>query len=226
MTGASEILPTPQASLAERGSPDCSTESREDLRVPEPTTADLQRPAPAQAAPRPAWEPSPPAGLSPHRRFWSKVEKIAGCDCWIWTGALAKKGYGHLSKGRDINESQAHRYSYRLAYGPIPEGMLVCHKCDIPCCVRPDHLFLGTYTDNILDAVKKRRHGNSRLTQCPAGHSYDSARWYRGSRYCRVCELERTRQLRANESPEARAHRLAVGRAYSERRRRLQAQRP
>lgn len=94
---------------------------------------------------------------SPKQRFWSKVAK--GDGCWLWTGAI----FTHFGYGRFNTRSTslaAHRYSYELAHGSIPDGMLVCHHCDTPRCVRPDHLFLGTSKDNKHDCVAKGRHAS------------------------------------------------------------------
>lgn len=83
-------------------------------------------------------------------RFWTYVKKTK--TCWLWTGAVSKAGYGNF----DAN-IRAHRFSWQLHFGPIPEGLCVLHKCDVPGCVRPDHLFLGTNKDNSQDAVRKGR---------------------------------------------------------------------
>ena len=73
--------------------------------------------------------------------------------CWLWIGRVDECDYGHYG-----GAVRAHRYSYERAVGPIPKGLHVCHKCDTPSCVNPDHLFLGTAQDNTNDKVAKGRH--------------------------------------------------------------------
>lgn len=85
--------------------------------------------------------------------FWGCVRKTE--LCWEWTRGKHRFGYGWFHNGRKT--VTAHRYSYELHFGPIPEGMGVLHRCDNPSCVRPDHLFLGTQADNNADKVRKGR---------------------------------------------------------------------
>ncbi|MHB0992643.1 MAG: HNH endonuclease signature motif containing protein [Burkholderiales bacterium] len=88
-------------------------------------------------------------------RFWKKVIKSE--NCWEWVGNKNNKGYGQLSKGGRLGNALAHRVSYEIHNGKIPGGLFVLHKCDNPGCVRPDHLFLGTNSDNMQDMLKKGR---------------------------------------------------------------------
>src|SRR5262245_37441309 len=88
-------------------------------------------------------------------RFWEKVRKSDGC--WLWTGATDSKGYGEIGTGR--GHIAAHRLAYELVHGPFDPALHVCHRCDVPACVRPEHLFLGTHTDNMRDMTTKGRRG-------------------------------------------------------------------
>lgn len=77
--------------------------------------------------------------------------------CWLWVGRTTKDGYGLLAGGRRGKSLRAHRAMYQATRGPIPAGLFVCHKCDTPSCVNPDHLFLGTPKDNVIDMFRKGR---------------------------------------------------------------------
>ena len=86
--------------------------------------------------------------------FWNRVEKTEGC--WLWRGSRTTAGYGNVRVGP--KNKYAHRLAWELTNGAIPNGLHVCHRCDNPPCVRPDHLFLGTGKDNARDSMQKGRH--------------------------------------------------------------------
>lgn len=125
-------------------------------------------------------------------RFWAKV-RVQEDGCWEWAGGLMWDGYGAFHRDGDGSVKQrAHRISWEYSNGPIPSGMLVCHRCDNPRCVRPEHLFLGTDQDNVDDMMSKGRHAshNSRKTHCKRGHGFTPENTYihNGTRHCRSCE--------------------------------------
>lgn len=142
------------------------------------------------------------------RRFWAKVE--IGDGCWLWTGATAPpRHYGQMrdAKQRVVG---AHRLSYTLHHGPILGRLVVCHSCDTPQCVRPGHLFLGTSTVNLYDAIEKGRIHKPWVRMdlgldatCSNGHRvtpeivYDNPN---GRRHCRICRAEWSRKAHAKAS--------------------------
>lgn len=110
--------------------------------------------------------------VSIEERFFQKVNKTD--SCWLWTGARAQ-GYGKFSVNGKI--WQATRWSYEFHKSPIPDGLLICHTCDFPACVNPEHLWPGTHSENALDMVNKDRQGPNK-THCRKGHSYEEVGCY------------------------------------------------
>ena len=91
-------------------------------------------------------------------RFHDKIAYEPNSGCWLWTGAINTLGYGLIGLGhRSDGIAKAHRVSYQLHKGEISTGLCVLHRCDNPYCVNPDHLFLGTLSDNMKDCVQKKR---------------------------------------------------------------------
>lgn len=91
-------------------------------------------------------------------------------DCWIWTGAKNKNGYGCVSTGKGTSTT-AHKASYQVHVGPVAEGLDVCHKCDNPSCINPKHLFLGTRKENMQDSKRKGRQNPARAKGEETGSS-------------------------------------------------------
>ena len=103
------------------------------------------------------------------QRFCKYIEFGPRDSCWNWTGGKMPKGYGIFNYDKS---RLAHRASYSLFKGDIPDGMNVCHKCDNPQCTNPDHLFLGTQKDNLADMTRKGR----RVNAAPKGERHGRAK--------------------------------------------------
>ena len=131
-------------------------------------------------------------------RFWAKVDKTD--NCWLWTGSVNNRGYGRIgSGGKNGSALYAHRVSYLIHFGEFDESLFVCHTCDVPNCVNPNHLFLGSAKTNSEDMVSKGRHLNGwgQRTHCINGHEFtdENTRVYvRGWRQCRECKNARRRK--------------------------------
>lgn len=125
------------------------------------------------------------------KNFWSKVLKTK--RCWVWTAHKKKNGYGQFYIKRQ--SVYAHRYSWVISNGSVPENKSVLHKCDNPNCVRPSHLFVVSQRENMLDAVKKGRIKKKKFGDfCSNGHklSRASTRLVGNKRIvCRLCNIER-----------------------------------
>jgi len=125
------------------------------------------------------------AGLSEDKikrlraRFFRKVQKAEGDQCWLWTGYRDRDGYGKLRLGGGERRVLAHRLSYELHKKPIPKGLCVCHSCDNPPCVNPAHLWTGTNDANREDSIAKGRNAKGDRH----GARTRPERWARGDKH-------------------------------------------
>lgn len=139
-------------------------------------------------------------------RFFEKVDKKTASPCWIWMGGLNNKRYGQfaIKIGRYVGKDKtgwgmklAHRFSYEIARGPVPDGLVLDHLCRMPSCVNPDHLEPVTQIENCRRGLSgsPETHPSAALnrakTHCPRGHAYDAENTYtnkRGQRCCKICK--------------------------------------
>ena len=137
-------------------------------------------------------------------KFEQKVERIPFSNCWIWKAWINEHGYGRMRVKNNL--VLAHRVSWEIHKTSIPKGLCVLHHCDVPSCVNPDHLFLGTQKDNILDMFKKGRGniiGRPKLSHCRKGHALDDSNIYmrfrngRIDRQCKQCTKDAARRRKS-----------------------------
>lgn len=153
-------------------------------------------------------------------RFWSKVAIAGPDDCWLWQACMSDNGYGFFRL--DNKQWRAHRVAWQLTYGDIPEELRVLHKCDVPLCVNPNHLFLGTDTDNMHDRdakgrqAKGERHGwYTHPEKRPRGDR-NGARTHPERRVYRRGEQSPVSKLTADQVREIRARYAAGGCSYTD----------
>lgn len=126
-----------------------------------------------------------------YREFIKARIKVDERGCWLWQKFVMPEpnAYGQIyALGKD---QRVHRVAYLLWKGPIPEGKVVCHSCDVKHCCNPDHLWLGTISDNKQDEIKKGLNYEANRTHCPHGHAYtpeNTSVDNRGWRHCRTCQ--------------------------------------
>jgi hypothetical protein len=146
-------------------------------------------------------------GKTLEERFWLKVDRRGPDECWLWTGAktIVRPGwpkttrYGVISNGpkKGGRQLRAHRVSWELNCGPIPDGYTIDHTCEVTLCVNPAHLEPVTFAEN----TKRQWDRRGRAEKCPQGHTAYRERWHTRkdgtkvkARYCHECHKERQRR--------------------------------
>ena len=135
---------------------------------------------------------TPDSGSRTKELFWSKVDTSG--ECWVWQACRSAFGYGRIRiEGK---EYRAHRVSYIWEYGPIPDGVEVCHRCENPPCVRPSHLFLGSHSVNMTDASTKGRNATHLYPERrPRGERH-------GNTHLKVGDVDEIRKLALSGIPQ------------------------
>lgn len=151
-------------------------------------------------------------------KFMTRVALIPFRECWEWIGMRTDNGrgafYGTVLLSPGPTTTGAHRIAYKLFVGPIPPGLFVLHRCDNPGCVRPDHLFLGTHADNVLDWIRKGRTTKgkpryaTRRDLCSKGHPIEATLGTMKGRFCPTCAKARRRARTERETLARRLRRV------------------
>ena len=148
-------------------------------------------------------------------RFWPKVVALSS-GCWEWRGARGSHGYGIIRVGpvAPRHYVRAHRVSYEMLVGPVPEGRELDHLCRNPPCVNPSHLEAVTHRENVRRGVSAAAQ-HARATHCPQGHAYDEANTMRSveGRHCRACRTARLLRYRVKLRVAALARTQGAGHA-------------
>lgn len=141
------------------------------------------------------------AALPAQARLDRMTVMVPESGCHLYTGSWTQRGYGEISI--QAVKMRAHRLSYTLANGPIPPGLMICHKCDTPQCINPEHLYAGTARDNSRDTHARKRGWQEKVTHCKSGHEYAGANLFfdKGGRKCRECSrADRRRRYWTNKT--------------------------